>query len=77
LLHLSRYIHLNPVRAGLVERPRAWEFSSYREYTGARKGTLPNPKLVLSQLGSAEAYRAFVQTYEPEERGVIADLPFH
>ncbi len=32
LLHLTRYIHLNPVTAGLVEKPQDWEFSSYREY---------------------------------------------
>ena len=32
LLHLTRYIHLNPVTAGLVEKPQDWEFSSYQEY---------------------------------------------
>ena len=26
---VSRYIHLNPVRAGLIERPDAWRWSSY------------------------------------------------
>ncbi len=26
---VSRYVHLNPVRAGLVERPEAWPWSSY------------------------------------------------
>ena len=26
---VSRYIHLNPVRAGLVSRPEQWEWSSY------------------------------------------------
>ena len=33
---LSRYLHLNPVRAGMVDRPEAWEWSSYRDYTGQR-----------------------------------------
>src|SRR5258708_7069643 len=42
LMHLSRYIHLNPVKARLVELPEAWEYSSYREYVGLRNGTLPN-----------------------------------
>ncbi|MCM8826817.1 MAG: hypothetical protein NC904_04785 [Candidatus Omnitrophica bacterium] len=32
LLHLTRYIHLNPTTAFLVERPEDWSFSSYREY---------------------------------------------
>jgi putative transposase len=34
LLHLTRYIHLNPVTAYLVDRPQDWEFSSYKEYLG-------------------------------------------
>ncbi|MBI1941945.1 MAG: transposase [Acidobacteria bacterium] len=28
------YIHLNPVRAGLVGRPQAWRWSSVNEYSG-------------------------------------------
>ena len=28
LLELSRYIHLNPVRAGMTERPEAYRYSS-------------------------------------------------
>ncbi|OQA40466.1 MAG: Transposase IS200 like protein [Candidatus Omnitrophica bacterium ADurb.Bin314] len=31
-LHLSRYIHLNPASAGLVNKPGEWEHSSYQEY---------------------------------------------
>lgn len=34
---LSRYIHLNPVRAKLVERPEAYEWSSYQFFIGANK----------------------------------------
>jgi hypothetical protein len=29
---VSRYVHLNPVRARLVERPEQWEWSSYPGY---------------------------------------------
>lgn len=32
LLHLTRYVHLNPVTAYLANRPEAWAFSSYGEY---------------------------------------------
>jgi putative transposase len=28
------YIHLNPVRAGLVSRPEDWRWSSYNAYAG-------------------------------------------
>ncbi len=32
LLHLTRYIHLNPVTAAIVDSPEEWEASSYEEY---------------------------------------------
>ncbi len=34
---LSRYIHLNPVRAGVVGSPEAYPWSSYLFYIGAQK----------------------------------------
>jgi putative transposase len=34
---LSRYIHLNPVRAGMAPRPEAYRWSSYLDYIGGRK----------------------------------------
>ncbi len=39
LLALTRYIHLNPVRAGLVREPAAYRWSGHRAYLG--KATLP------------------------------------
>ncbi|MEE8423717.1 MAG: transposase, partial [Thermodesulfobacteriota bacterium] len=32
LLHLTRYLHLNPVTAYLVNKPEEWSASSYQEY---------------------------------------------
>ena len=32
LLHFTRYVHLNPVTAYLVDRPEDWKASSYKEY---------------------------------------------
>jgi REP element-mobilizing transposase RayT len=34
---LSRYIHLNPVRADMVEEPEEYRWSSYQYYIGLRK----------------------------------------
>jgi REP element-mobilizing transposase RayT len=34
LMTLSRYVVMNPVRAGLVERPEEWPWSSYRATIG-------------------------------------------
>jgi len=32
LLHLTRYVHLNPVSSYLVNKPELWQYSSYLEY---------------------------------------------
>lgn len=39
LLELIRYIHLNPVKAGLVEDPREYRWSSQRHYFNPGVGT--------------------------------------
>ena len=31
LLHVSRYIHLNPTTKGLVDFPEEWKYSSYKD----------------------------------------------
>lgn len=36
-LHLTRYIHLNPVSSYLINNPEDWVFSSYKEYIGLNK----------------------------------------
>ncbi|MEO1210244.1 MAG: transposase [Cyanobacteria bacterium J06638_20] len=61
VLYLTRYIHLNPVKARLVQCPEEWEFSSYLDYVELRQGTLPQRDVVLRQVGTAAAYRQFVE----------------
>ena len=47
------YIHLNPVKAGLVQRPEDWPWSSVREYSGSiqdestRHPSLPIDRVLL------------------------------
>ncbi|XWK86194.1 MAG: transposase [Phormidium sp.] len=74
LLYLTRYIHLNPVSANIVEKAEDWEFSSYQEYIDLRPGTLPKLERVRSQLSSADAYRSFVESDLGEK--VIKHLTF-
>ena len=33
-VELSRYMHLNPVRAGMVAKPERYQWSSYQSYIG-------------------------------------------
>lgn len=68
LLSLSAYVHLNPIKAGLVEDPRKFKWSSYDTYLGLRK---PEPFMdinkVLSYLSSSKGknvhkeYETFVK----------------
>jgi putative transposase len=63
---LSRYVHLNPVRAGLCERPEQWPWSSYRCYhRPALRPDWLDCATVLAEFGKDErqalrAYRAFM-----------------
>jgi len=34
LIHLTRYIHLNPVKARIANTPKDWPYSSFNEYIG-------------------------------------------
>jgi REP element-mobilizing transposase RayT len=76
LAHLSRYIHLNPVKAELTPQPDRWEFSSYPDYVGLRRGTLPRPEPVLALFPTTGAYRAFVETDCGFDHQRIAHLLF-
>ncbi len=64
LLHLTRYLHLNPYVAGMIDRPEAYRWSSYPDYLANRPSRLCNPSLALALAGSPERYRAFVHDFE-------------
>ena len=63
LIHLCRYIHANPVRAGLVSTPEAWPYSNYREWVGLRPGTLVDHDFVEGYFPGRDEYAAFVLDY--------------
>jgi putative transposase len=63
LIHLSRYIHLNPVLSNLPFSPENWIFSSYRDFIGLRAGKLAEPKIILNYFDSVEAYKKFVDDF--------------
>jgi putative transposase len=44
------YIHQNPLKAGLVRDLSDWEYSSFPDYAGLRKGTLCDFSLAKEQL---------------------------
>lgn len=69
LLTLIRYIHLNPVRAGIVTDPAGYHWSSHRAYLGMVQPPWLCCDLALRRLGGdagnqAERYRAFMNNEE-------------
>jgi putative transposase len=60
LVTLVRYIHLNPVRARLVEDPEVYWHSGHRAYLTGDRMALIDPEPVLNMLGGQAAYRRFV-----------------
>ncbi len=60
LLQLIRYIHLNPVRAGMVKEPEKYSYSGHRAYLDGKASETIDPRKVLDVLGGRARYRAFV-----------------
>lgn len=51
LLELIRYLHLNPIRAGIVTHPVDYLWSSHQIYVGKKKAKWVETELILSQFG--------------------------
>ena len=66
MLQVTRYIHRNPVEAGLVRRPQDWIWSSYRGYLDAADAPrwLRTDAVLgwLGPLGARTRYRAYVES---------------
>jgi putative transposase len=92
LLELVRYLHLNPVRAGLTRTPEKWPWSSHRAYLGSPAEEVPiDSSDILGQfhgdtLKARRAFARFVREglamghrqefYEVWEQRVLGDQPF-
>ncbi len=63
LRHLCRYIHANPVKAGLVKDPAEWDYSNYREWMGKRDYLLVDRDFIRAHFGSPERYREYLFEY--------------
>ena len=66
LLELSRYVHLNPIRAAVVAKPEDYIHSSYRSFVTRSKEDIVHCDLILEMVskrrrGGAKRYRDFVE----------------
>lgn len=69
LKQLSRYIHLNPIRANMVEHVKGYQWSSYRALGGYKKGPgWLETRWLLSLFGNdRKKYRQFVEKAQKEK----------
>lgn len=91
LLEVLRYIHLNPVRAGLVDRADMYPWSSYLKYLSAGEGIPVIETREVLELFSQDLvkqkqlFREFTEVglgvdFDPEteqKRGVLGGARFH
>jgi REP element-mobilizing transposase RayT len=57
LLDCVKYIHLNPVQAGVVRLPSQWKYSSYRDYVdGNSRSTFTETNVILGLYESVDDY---------------------
>lgn len=68
LIHLSRYIHLNPVTAYLVENPIDYLYSSYSGYIGKENLNFIDTAYILNQFKNKKSYEKFVLNQKDYQR---------
>jgi putative transposase len=77
LLACQRYIELNPVRAGMVEHPAEYRWSSYRANAQGEHDPLIQPHMVYNTLGNDPTSRqvAYRDLFRHElEPGLVDEI---
>jgi len=68
LLQTSKYIHLNPVKAGIVDQPAKYPWSSYGVYMGITKNTLIHEDDTLAYFQyDRTLYKRFVESEDSDD----------
>ena len=60
LLEVSRYIHLNPCKAGIIDSPEAYRWSSMRDFLSRKSHDWLDKESILRSFRSPKAYLSFV-----------------
>ena len=62
LIHLSRYIHINPVVSSMIKKEELefYPWSSYPEYLGLSKDAIASKDIILEYFRSVKEYKEFV-----------------
>lgn len=75
LRHVARYVHLNPVAAGLALRPQDWPYSNYRAIISGNQAFCSDEPLFGGLFETPLAYRRFVEALALEELPGSLKLP--
>lgn len=68
LLQVSKYIHLNPVKACIVDNPIKYPWSSYGVYMGLYRSSLVYEDVTMAYFQyDRELYRLYIESKESEE----------
>lgn len=70
LLHVNRYIHLNPLLDFLVKNLRSYPYSSYPEYLNISQTKVCNKEPILSRFKSISDYEKFILDQEDYGRKI-------
>lgn len=73
---VSRYVHRNPVEAGLCKAPATYPWSSYRYFAGERGAPVwLQQHVTLQHFDGRRAYCAFVETQSTDTSPVLLSEP--
>lgn len=87
LVHVLRYIHQNPLKANMVEKPKDYPWSSYNDYISTYQGNEINidADMIMTYFKEQKDFEEFTNTqnddkfvdFEPEEKftdGALEDI---
>lgn len=82
LLHLSRYLHLNPLELTGLHPVKQYPYSSYVYYLGEKNANWINPQPILNFFKTQQrlslrdffSYQSFIEDYQEDTKEVIGRL---
>ena len=75
LLRTIRYVHFNPIKAGLCAAPDDYGFSSYKDYIYYKSSKLCDKDAVIKMMGGIDSFIAFHEKTDDNEYMDIKDSP--
>lgn len=75
LAHVSRYIHLNPIEAHIVQRTQDFKWSSYQCYSNNTPHKWLHTSYILELFGNTKSYLEFINEGIDNESSIFYNRP--